>query len=288
MGIQFRQLLWVCNYAVAQSILYIQCFANCISKEAFFSLCQALQKLVARLIVTQEGLYPTALHFFSVLGIAANSLWFLPRCSQLCVGEQSGSLSGLLEESNFFMKQKRIGAQYRLSGVSSHPAGCRLPGFISPSLPFKDDKSVFLIKPRCDCKNTGWAGGGNLPLLKKRRSSKGKLDPAFLPSRESLRTMGGFFRVNHSGAQEEMLTSTLCFRALSICPVSDVALDSSANKRQNSVLELCAGMRKFHACLFGSKHVIWKKKKTANFHPSNFKSKRFKDKAKNLRSWKNW
>lgn len=69
-----------------------------------------------------------------------------------------------------------------------------------------------------------------------------------------------FFRVNHSGAQEEMLTSTLCFRAMSICPVSDVALDSSAS-RKNSVLKLCTRMRRFHAWIFGSKHALKKKKR---------------------------
>lgn len=47
-------------------VLYIQCSANHISKETIFSLCQALQKLAARLIVTQEGLYPTAVCLFSV------------------------------------------------------------------------------------------------------------------------------------------------------------------------------------------------------------------------------
>lgn len=44
------------------------------------------------------------------------------------------------------------------SASSSRPAWRRLPSFISPFLPFKDCKSVFLIKPSCDCKNTGQAG----------------------------------------------------------------------------------------------------------------------------------
>lgn len=110
MGMEFRQLLWVCNYAVAQSILYIQCFANCVSKEAFSSLCQAPKKLVARLIVTKEGLYLTALHFL-VLGIAASSLWSLPCCSQLCLGEESGLISVLLKASVIYStKQKHISA----------------------------------------------------------------------------------------------------------------------------------------------------------------------------------
>lgn len=182
---------------------------------------------------------------FLVLGIAANSLWFLSCCSQLCLGEGSSSLSGLLKESVISSRSRSVSAQYRLSGVSSsHPVGCGLPGFISPFPPFKDDKSVFLIKLMFNRKNTSWAGGGNLPLLKKRRSSKRKLD---LPSSRKILwgQWAAFFRVNHYGAQEELLTSTLCFRAMSVCPVSDVALDSGAS-RKNSVLELCARMRKFH------------------------------------------
>ena len=41
--------------------------------------------------------------------------------------------------------------------------------------------------------------------------------------------------MNHSGAQEEILASTDYFRATSIRPISDVALDGSASGKT----ELC-------------------------------------------------
>lgn len=66
-------------------------------KRLIFSLCQALQKLAARLIVTQEGLYPQLSVTFLETAHCSQQPLVLPCYSQLCLSEEGGFPSGPLQ-----------------------------------------------------------------------------------------------------------------------------------------------------------------------------------------------
>lgn len=182
MGIQFRELLWVCNYAVAQSILFIfSVLPTVFLKRLSFPLAKLCRNWLPGLLSPRRdrtpqlptsswcwASWPTASAFcLAVLG---------------CVWVRKVVLFQACWRKKYFPHDEAETHQCtacRLSEVlSTSQRGVGSLALISPFLPFKDYKSVFLIKPRCDRENTRWAGGGNLPLLKERRSSKGKLVPA--------------------------------------------------------------------------------------------------------------
>lgn len=124
---------WVWDYAFSQSVLCIPCFANCLSKEAFFSHWQALQNLVARLIVIQEGPYPTVHCLLSWCWDSG----FRPAALN-CLGVESGSGSGLLKGKK--LPDDGLSGSQDSCVNTQHSVGCLARN--SPFLPFKDYKSV--------------------------------------------------------------------------------------------------------------------------------------------------